>query len=226
MKYGVAFSLVAAALCFYAVRSGSVFLLLLWPAVSFGLVAVAYFISEPAVFGKRQDGSMSKGNMLVLLPYLFYLWSVWHVARILSREDAVNSLEADVIIGRRLLPRELTFTPGAIVDLTCEFPEPPAIRSSGRYVSFPILDASAATPETIAEFAKQLRGLESPVFIHCAQGHGRTALIASALLLSKGLASNADEALSKVQNARPLARPNALQSRTLKAAVERLQRSS
>lgn len=226
MKYGVAFSLVAATLCFYAVRSGSALLLLLWPAMSFGLVAVAYFISEPAVFGKRQDGSMSKGNMLLLLPYLLYLWSVWHVARLLSREDAINTLDSDVIIGRRLLPSELTFSPGTIVDLTCEFPEPPAIRSSGQYISFPILDASAAASETIAEFAETLSGLESPVFIHCAQGHGRTALIASALLLSRGLASDADDALKKVQNARPLARPNAFQANTLRAAAERHQGSS
>ncbi|MHC4876997.1 MAG: phosphatase domain-containing protein [Planctomycetota bacterium] len=222
MKYGLAFSLVAATLSYYAVRDGSWAFLLLWPALSSALVAVAYFVRLPAIFGKRRDGSMRPVNVALLLPYLLYLWGIWHIIRLISRESAVDFLEPDVFVGRRLLPHELAIHPKVIVDLTCEFPEPSAIRAAVKYISFPVLDASTPDTEAILNFAQTLSSQEHPIFIHCAQGHGRTALIASALLLARGLAKDTEDALSQVQAVRPLAQLNGLQSDVLRQTASQM----
>jgi hypothetical protein len=53
------------------------------------------------------------------------------------------------------------------------------------------------------------------VLIHCAQGHGRTATIAAAVLVRLELAADAEEALARVRAVRPFAVP----SREQKAAL-------
>jgi protein-tyrosine phosphatase len=55
------------------------------------------------------------------------------------------------------------------------------------------------------------------VLIHCAQGHGRTATIAAAVLARLELAADAEEALSRIRAVRPFAIP----SREQKAALIR-----
>jgi len=114
---------------------GGWFFLLLWPAISFGLVASAYLGLGPRVFGKRPDGTLSVISIATLLPYFLYLWAVWHVVRLASREPPYNSLPGGVLIGRRLLSRELPSEANVIVDLTCEFSEPQGVRDTGRYIS-------------------------------------------------------------------------------------------
>ena len=108
-----------------------------------------------------------------------------------------------VLIGRRLLSREMPSDIELVVDLTCEFSEPRTIRSARRYIAFPMLDAAALPSRLLAEFVGCLAVEEGRMFIHCAQGHGRTGLITALLLIAKGDVQNADDALLKVQASRP-----------------------
>ena len=107
MKYGVLFSTLSLLLAFYAFTNGGWFLLLAWPAISFGVIGLAYLTLGHRVFGKRPDGSMAPASVTILLPYLLYLWAVWHIIRLVSRESAYNTLVDGVLIGRRLLSAEL-----------------------------------------------------------------------------------------------------------------------
>jgi protein-tyrosine phosphatase len=71
------------------------------------------------------------------------------------------------------------------------------------YVCFPMLDVSTATADELRQLATDILGMPKPVLIHCAQGHGRTGLVASAVLLVSGRAQTASDAIAMVQAARP-----------------------
>lgn len=64
MKYGVLFSSLALLLALYAFTYFGWLLLLLWPALSFGVVGLAYLTLGHRVFGKRPDGSMSLASIV------------------------------------------------------------------------------------------------------------------------------------------------------------------
>jgi len=59
------------------------------------------------------------------------------------------------------------------------------------------------------------------MYIHCAQGRGRSAAVAAALLIRKGLAADVDEAERMLRAARPSIRISPAQRR-LVAKISRL----
>lgn len=205
MKYGILFSIVAGLLVTTAVVHRGLYLLAFWPAVSFAVVASGYFYIGPSVFGKSTNGKLAFANQAILLPYLLYLWSVWRCIRIVKRESAFDWLTEDIAIGRRLLPHECPDSIEHVVDLTCEFTEPKTLRSRS-YRSCQILDASVPPIEKLHTWVKESAELTGTVYIHCAEGHGRTGLFAAALLLHRGDCSSPAEAISFIQSKRPLVR--------------------
>jgi protein-tyrosine phosphatase len=92
------------------------------------------------------------------------------------------------------------------VDLTAEFAEPLAVRLSPSYRSFPILDGSAPSPESLRAAVAGLR--EGRTFVHCAQGHGRTGLFALAVLLHQRVVPSVEDGLRMLTAARPGIRLN------------------
>jgi protein-tyrosine phosphatase len=205
MKYGTLFSILAVLLTIAAIIHGGWLLLLLWPALNFGTVALGYFHFGPRVYGKSQHGLLSPINQLLLLPYLVYLWSVWYAVRIVKREPAFNQLTDNIFIGRRLLSHELPDNIDHVIDLTCEFNEPKALRLLS-YHSFQILDAFVPPLNQLREWADLTAGLSGNIYIHCAEGHGRTGLFAAVLLLSIGHSQTPDDALQFIKSKRPLVR--------------------
>src|SRR4051812_1609170 len=95
--------------------------LLLWPAVSFLLVAAAYSGLGPCMFGKRTSGQIAWWALLLLLPFFFLAWSVWHLQRLFSKEDCWNEVAPGLFLGRRSFASELPPGVGLVVDLTSEF---------------------------------------------------------------------------------------------------------
>jgi protein-tyrosine phosphatase len=156
----------------------------------------------------------------LFLPLLALTTAVWHLVRLLTREMAHNSVTENVVVGRRLLPSELTREFDNYVDLTAEFAEPSAIRRRFGYVCFPILDGGAPTPEALREAVGRLR--PGTTFIHCAQGHGRTGLVALAVLLTSGAARDIEDGLQILRAARPGIRLNPDQQRCIDRFAEEL----
>ena len=186
-----------------------------WPSLSFGVVGLAYLGAGSRPFGKTEEGRLSWISKGILAPYLALVWGLWHAVRRVRRGPAYAILTENLWIGRRLLGSELPEEIRTVVDLTCELElSPPSRRVV--YRTFPILDASAPTPEQLWRWVQEITSLEGPVYLHCAEGHGRTGLVASALLLQQGLAENAESALSKVQSVRPRVRLSGRQLRVLK----------
>ena len=71
MKYAIVFSLLATVLVVNTCWAESwwAIILLGWVGASMGLVAAAYWLNTPGVFGKRPDGRVAWLNRLALLPY-------------------------------------------------------------------------------------------------------------------------------------------------------------
>ncbi|HLP77958.1 MAG TPA: hypothetical protein VK327_13690, partial [Candidatus Paceibacterota bacterium] len=133
--------------------------------------------------------------------------------RLISREAAHNVVNDSLVVGRRLLPGELSGEFANYIDLTAEFTEPPSIRAAAGYLSFPILDGSAPDSKALREFVDRLR--PGRTFIHCAQGHGRTGLFALAVLLKSGAAATVSEGMQMLTMVRPGIRLTAIQRRCI-----------
>jgi hypothetical protein len=176
-------------------------LMAVWLGGDFLALGIAHTIGAHRLFGKQTDGSLRLWSWVVFLPLLAYTTAVWRLLRLLSREAAQNTVTDNLVVGRRLLPSEVDGEFDNYVDLTAEFPEPTVIRRAAAYQCFPILDGSAPDPEALSDAVNRLR--PGRTFIHCAQGHGRTGLFASAMLLKSGIAHTVDDAIEMIQARRP-----------------------
>lgn len=224
--HGFYFLTMAILLTVAAIVYGDWFYLLLWPALSFGYVSLGYFYLGTRVFGKRPNGTLAWGTVLFLLPFYLCVWSVWHTVRLISAESKVDRVHENLFVSRRLLSHELPNEVATVIDLTCEFPEAQALRSAPNYLSLPILDAGAMEPADLVATIKNIIAMEGPILIHCAQGHGRTGLMAALFLVADGSATSAEAALEMLQAKRPKISVHPGQRAALEAAVELLQTDS
>lgn len=212
---GAALELLAAA--FFL---GGVGWLLIWPAWAFFAVAVAYATERPFVFAKDAHRVSRAIARFGLLPYLALANLLWHLLRLREKEPPWVWLTPEICIGRRLLTNEYPSGVASIVDLTCEFLEQLPKTAGIHYCALPLLDAAAVRPSRLRAIVCQVAELPRPVFLHCAQGHGRTALVAASLLLHIGAAANASDAEEQVLRARPGAKMNRRQREALRWAAK------
>jgi protein-tyrosine phosphatase len=203
MVYALFFLLVAAQFFVEAVLLGGYFWILAWPGVSFGLVGLAYLGLGPGVFGKRASGGLARWSTLLLFPYLLLTWLTWHLVRRMSREDCFNEVAPGIFVGRRPLPGELPREVTLLVDLTAEFPEHHQVRAGREYVAAPMLDAGIASEAAFHQLVQHIAHWPGGVYIHCAQGHGRTGTVAAAVLVAKGLHATPEAAIEAMQRVRP-----------------------
>jgi protein-tyrosine phosphatase len=205
MPFAIAFLLFAAACAAEAAARGGWAWLLLWPAVSFLVVGVAYAGGGPRLLGKRPaTGAIHPAAVGTLLPYFLLAWGGWHaVTRLRGSRDA--SLVAGALwVGRRPRVCDLPADVTAVVDLTSEF-RPARGVAGGRYayLSFPILDGHVPPPARLVEIARAVAAQPGVVYLHCAQGHGRAAMVAACVLMARGLAADPAAAVAMVRAVRP-----------------------
>ncbi|QIZ69587.1 dual specificity protein phosphatase family protein [Oxynema aestuarii] len=177
--------------------------LFLWPAVSFWLVAAAYAGLGYRVFGKQDNGRLAIWALMLMLPYLLVRWGIWHLEHRILKEDCYNEVAPGIFLGRRAFARELPQDINLIVDLTAEFPVLKEVIEGKSYVCLPTLDASVPSEAEFQKLVEQLVDWEGNIYLHCAIGHGRSATVAGALLIARGLADNAREAEEMLKTARP-----------------------
>lgn len=215
MKHAVVFGVFAAYLAALGAYLGGLGWLLLWPAVSFGLIAAAYAGVGPRVCGKRADGRLAWWALLLLLPYLLLAWACWGLIRLLSRETCCDEVSPGVWVGRRPFARDLPPDASLIVDLTAEFPSLRSVRRGRTYLCVPTLDATAPDEAALLAAVEQAAAWQGTVYIHCALGHARSAVTAGAVLIRRGLATDADHAVTLMRQARPGIRLEKAQRRLL-----------
>ena len=203
--------------------------LMIWTAVACCVVSAAWILPLDRgskyrrvhwLYGKRSDGTRVWWAKLLTLPFLGPIWGWWHLRRPTLTEDPWHELLPDLVLGRRLLDREFDLEVDHIVDLTCEYAERPRQRCHPGYLSLPMVDGAAPPPQVLRQYAERLSKLKGRIYLHCAEGHGRTATVAAALLLVRGIANDVEDALARIAVVRPKARPYARQLRVLRRLTE------
>jgi len=214
-KYAFSFLLISALLVWLAIRHPWWSPWCVWGAFSFGYVSIAYMWIGPRALFKSREGRHPWWLRVLLAPFMFYTLVVWHVWRWLNPENATDRVGPDLILGRRQVGREFDAEVDYYVDLTSEFQDPPRLRQHPGYRCYPILDAMVPPEDKLAKWAAEVK--DGTVFIHCAQGHGRTGTFALALLLARGEVRTYDEGLAKLQAVRPKLNLNARQEAFMRA---------
>jgi protein-tyrosine phosphatase len=187
---------------------------LIWPTVSLGIAAGAYFGAGPGIFQKR-NGRLPWTTRWALGPVLLGQ----EISRLSYRRQsrAWNELTPQVWIGSVLTAKEAgaAIRQGvtAVLDLTAEFSESAPFRSV-TYRNIPILDLTAPTSEQLEEMAafieeESSRGI---VYVHCKIGYSRTGAAAAAFLLRTGRVRTVPEAIHFLRQVRPriVIRPEAM----------------
>jgi len=187
--------------------------LLLWPTVSFGIVAAGYFEFGPKVF-RKSGGRLSFSTRLLLLPCLLgqHLSLLYYRCQCRAWDQVIPGLW----IGCQLSTREAADARSkgvtAVLDLTAEFSEASPFLNS-TYLNLPILDLTAPTSDQLREGVEFIRNQTSggTVYVHCKIGYSRTAAVVGAYLMATGHASTVEEAVGLLRKARPsiVVRPEA-----------------
>lgn len=223
MKQGLLFLLPATGLACLAILGPAIPTRILagWFSLAFFWVAAGYLGLGPQIFGKRANGTLAPIGLLALAPYLVLALIVAAICRWVLREPACQQISERLYFGRRILGREsqLLDQQGivAVLDLTAATPEPRIVRAGRAYRSMAVLDGTAPTLEGLREAIRWIveQSAGGAVYVHCAAGHGRAGLVAGAYLLETGEATDADEAVLRMRQVRPLIRLNAAQRRRL-----------
>jgi protein-tyrosine phosphatase len=191
--------------------------LLLWPATAFAGAGLGYVGLGARVFGKRADGTVAWPVAVVMAPYLAVGWAGWRLFR-LGPEDACNRVAPWLWLGRRPARGELPPDVTAVVDLTAEFPVDRVELGARGYLGLPTLDGHVPSHGQLADLVARAHAHGGVLYVHCAYGHGRSALVAAALLLARGEAESAEGAVARLRAVRPGVRL----SRSQRAALDRI----
>jgi protein-tyrosine phosphatase len=153
-------------------------LLWLWPCISFALFGLAYILDDPRdvtrhrsfgamLLGKELDGSMRWYCLLLMLPVLVSIWVFWYVRHStkLRNERPYNEIVPGIYLGRfplktfwsrwkeeELFPVKSTI----IVDLVAEMPVPRKVYKGRRYLCIPTLDQCPPNVEALREVGASL----------------------------------------------------------------------
>ncbi|WP_199246533.1 dual specificity protein phosphatase family protein [[Phormidium] sp. ETS-05] len=212
MKYIWIFGLSGAFFLSMGIILGEKGWLFCWPGISLLTLAAAYLGLGAKVFGKGEKGKMSPIAVILFLPYLLIYWLIWHLERLFAGEDCYNEIVPGIWVGRRAYAEELPDNINLIVDLTAEFNEPQDVIMKGKnYICLPTLDAAVPSEDELRELVTKLVNWEGNIYIHCAIGHGRSAMVAAAVLVGRGLAENGAVAEAMLKQARPWVKLNSVQ---------------
>ncbi len=183
-------------------------LVLLWPAASLTMTGVAYAGAFPRLMGKVETtGRFAWWSAVLHAPFGLLLRLTWHLQCLLQPGPAAHEVAPGIWLGRWPRADDLPPNTHLVVDLTAELPIRPGVLIPGRlYRCLPTLDATPPPAEGLHRLAKEVAPHPGPVYIHCAAGRSRSATLAAAVLVHRGLAQNASEAIAILRRARPRVR--------------------
>jgi len=222
MKYGVLLPLIGLVMFYLAYLYSAVAALFMWGGVSFVVVGICYLYNFPYIFGKRPDGKLRLPSKVILLPYLIISWGSWHLERCISKENVYDEIVPGIWLGRRPFDTELPSEVAAIVDLAAEFPAAAGVADRYEYISAPLLDAAAPNKKVMANLLNTLKDKNENIYIHCAQGHGRSATIVAAILVLKDVAGTLAEAEQLIKSKRPKVHINKAQAKAAEMVINNL----
>ncbi len=226
MRFAIALTLVAVGLSALAWRVAgpspaaiAAALVLGWAALAAVIVAVGYAGLGPGVFGKVPDGQRALWARLLLLPYFAGVSCVRWLQRTLTGERAYDEVAPGLYVGRLVPTRGLPPDVRLVVDLTAELSEPRQTRCNYEYRCLPTLDGMAPPDHRLRALAEEVAAHPGPVYVHCAAGHGRAAMLTAVVLVRRGLAADVRAAEEHMRAHRPKVRMTELQRRRATTAA-------
>ena len=187
-----------------------------WFGIACAVLSLLYVLS---LWPERRIGrwirSASPFSWIVRALLAPHRWGAWAFLLLKVRfrgERPLDEIVPGLFLGRRPLigDREanLPHKLGGVVDLCVEFPEsgPVVGVAEEDYLSIPALDGTAPslhdTKYAVDWIEDRLKAGKN-VLVHCAAGHGRSATVVAALLIARGLATDALTAQRLMQTIRP-----------------------
>ena len=202
MRYGSLVSLAAALFALAAFKLNAYWLV--WPALSFGLVAFGYFGLGAWMLGKQRDGTRRVWGYLLAGPFILFMQALrFLLTKARWREDPWNEVADGIYVGRIAPLDELPRDVETVIDLTSELLDDPALRREKHYVCLPTLDGSAPSDADLLALLRQRAKWPGKIYVHCAAGHGRSALVAACLVVLGGFADTVEEAMTQMKQRRP-----------------------
>jgi membrane-associated phospholipid phosphatase len=179
--------------------------LLLWPAIALGIVAIAYFGAGPVVFHKTK-GTLPWSTRFVLAPCLLgqYFSLLYYRSRCRSWDEVTPRIWIGGKLGPRLANEALCSGVASVLDLSAEFSEAKPFRKIN-YRNIPILDLTAPTQAQLTEMGEFVgnHSRNGAVYVHCKIGYSRSAAAVAAYLVMSGTANTAEEAFAIIRRVRP-----------------------
>lgn len=170
-------------------------LLLLWPVLALAMVALGYAGAGERVFQKEADGRVSFASRWLLLPYR--LGARLNIRWWTRRLAPTTEIAGGVFLGR--MPGRGELAPyAAVIDMTAELPGLPG--SGPVWQAFPSLDLLPLPAARIHEAALAVEAARrhGPVFICCALGFQRSAMVMACWLVRAGVAADAAAAVARI----------------------------
>lgn len=211
LRYVFVFTAVAVTCMYWSERvaSQSIFasIPISWIAISFLIVAYAYLTANPSVLRKSPKGTLPLLMKILLLPYLLLNSLLLTLLSRFSSENPADEIQDGMYLGRRLFEREVRkILPDSVatIDLTAEFEESKILRNHA-YLCIPTLDTLEPSIEQIEQAISfiETHRCSSKIYVHCAMGHGRSATVVAAWLISHKKLT-VQEAINHLQERRPL----------------------
>jgi protein-tyrosine phosphatase len=224
MHLALALLFVCVAVLFAALTGfvGGLTWILVWPAFSLIVVAFGYVYAGPWVLGKQPDGTLSWPHALLLMPYFSAAECAWYIVRVLGSEEPWHEVARGLYLGRRVQHWELPARIGLVLDMTAEFVEPVEVRTGRMYVCVPTLDASVPSVDDLIDAVTRVASFEGNIYVHCAAGHGRSAMAMALILILRGVANDLDEAVAIMRRVRPRVKLRTTQRKVALAALAKL----
>ncbi|MDR1493657.1 MAG: hypothetical protein LBT05_13185 [Planctomycetaceae bacterium] len=214
-QYGILFLILSAAAFVGAAitRLTGVCATTVWLAVSCFWTAAAFFFHCPEmVLGKRQNRICFLPFAIVNFPFLFAYWLVWMFRHLILRHEPVHEIPGTGISVSCWPAFHVSLENyDFVVDVSSETPKlyrtqttPTTNESQNqsslpKYICLPNLDG---VPLDRLELSEEIRrGMR--ILVHCAQGRGRSAVMACLLLVKLEYARTGEEAFQTLKSSRP-----------------------
>jgi protein-tyrosine phosphatase len=164
--------------------------------------------------------------ILLHAPYLLLTWLVFHAVATLRGSRDASEIAKGLWLGRRPMLRDVPIGTTLIADMTCEFSAVRGLDEKCQYTSLPTLDNSAPPLSELLAFVRTIAAHDGVVYVHCAQGHGRSALAMACVLMARGIAPDPNAALAIIRKVRPRIRLSRGQMQRLREASAVLTRKT
>jgi len=180
-------------------------ILLLWPAIALGIVAIAYFRAGPIVFHKT-EGQLPWSTRFVLAPCLLgqYLSLLYYRSQCRLWDKVTPQIWIGGKLGRRSANDAVCSGVVSVLDLSAEFSEAkPFLKIN--YRNIPILDLTVPNHAQLMEMSKFIgdHSRTGAVYVHCKIGYSRSTAAVAAYLIMSGKVETSEEAFAMIRRVRP-----------------------